>query len=46
MEMGLSQADAARNLNVSRSVVKRLWNQFQILRKWKKLNETQTKHFF
>lgn len=29
MEMGLSQADAARRLNVSRSVVKRLWDQFQ-----------------
>ncbi|GFT31066.1 transposable element Tcb2 transposase [Trichonephila clavipes] len=29
MEMGLSQADAARRLNVSRSVVQRLWNQYQ-----------------
>ncbi|GFX46122.1 paired domain-containing protein [Trichonephila clavipes] len=29
MEMGLSQADAARLLNVSRSVVHRLWNQYQ-----------------
>ena len=29
MEMGLSQADAARCLNVSRSVVHRIWNQFQ-----------------
>ncbi|GFW51388.1 HTH_Tnp_Tc3_2 domain-containing protein [Trichonephila clavipes] len=29
MEMGLSQADAARRLNVSRSVVKRLWDQYQ-----------------
>ena len=29
MEMGLSQADAARRLNVSRSVVQRLWDQFQ-----------------
>ena len=29
METGLSQADAARRLNVSRSVVQRLWNQFQ-----------------
>ncbi|GFY02917.1 uncharacterized protein TNCV_3507971 [Trichonephila clavipes] len=28
MEMGLSQADAARRLNVSRSVVQRLWDQF------------------
>ncbi|GFW77830.1 HTH_Tnp_Tc3_2 domain-containing protein [Trichonephila clavipes] len=27
--MGLSQADAARHLNVSRSVVHRLWNQYQ-----------------
>ncbi|GFX23854.1 hypothetical protein TNCV_1788851 [Trichonephila clavipes] len=27
--MGLSQADAARRLNVSRSVVHRLWNQYQ-----------------
>ncbi|GFW25250.1 transposable element Tcb2 transposase [Trichonephila clavipes] len=29
MEMGLSQADAARRLNVSRSVVRRLWDQYQ-----------------
>ena len=29
MEMGLSQADAARRLNVSRSVVHRIWNQYQ-----------------
>ncbi|GFU63185.1 transposable element Tcb2 transposase [Trichonephila clavipes] len=29
MEMGLSQADAARRLNVSRSVVQRLWDQYQ-----------------
>ncbi|GFW42697.1 transposable element Tcb2 transposase [Trichonephila clavipes] len=29
MEMGLSQADAARRLNVSRSVVQRVWNQYQ-----------------
>ncbi|GFY10822.1 transposable element Tcb2 transposase [Trichonephila clavipes] len=29
MEMGLSQADAARRLNVSRSVVQRLWNRYQ-----------------
>ncbi|GFW93511.1 uncharacterized protein TNCV_47141 [Trichonephila clavipes] len=29
MEMGLSQADAARRLNVSRSVVHRLWDQYQ-----------------
>ncbi|GFU34603.1 transposable element Tcb2 transposase [Trichonephila clavipes] len=29
MEMGLSQTDAARRLNVSRSVVQRLWNQYQ-----------------
>lgn len=29
MEMGLSQADAARRLDVSRSVVQRLWDQFQ-----------------
>ncbi|GFX63864.1 hypothetical protein TNCV_4345791 [Trichonephila clavipes] len=29
MEMGLSQADAARRLNVSRSVVHRLWNQHE-----------------
>ncbi|GBL84144.1 hypothetical protein AVEN_118556-1 [Araneus ventricosus] len=29
MEMGLSEADAARRLNVSRSVVQRLWNQYQ-----------------
>ncbi|GFV12591.1 transposable element Tcb2 transposase [Trichonephila clavipes] len=28
MEMGLSQADAARRLNVSRSVVQRLWDQY------------------
>ncbi|GFV94911.1 transposable element Tcb2 transposase [Trichonephila clavipes] len=29
MEMGLSQADVARRLNVSRSVVQRLWDQYQ-----------------
>ncbi|GFS62274.1 HTH_Tnp_Tc3_2 domain-containing protein [Trichonephila clavipes] len=29
MEMGLSQADAARRLNVSCSVVQRLWDQYQ-----------------
>ncbi|GFW81545.1 transposable element Tcb2 transposase [Trichonephila clavipes] len=29
MEMGFSQADAARRLNVSRSVVQRLWDQYQ-----------------
>ncbi|GBM29826.1 hypothetical protein AVEN_48275-1 [Araneus ventricosus] len=29
MEMGLSQADAAQRLNVSRSVVQRLWDQYQ-----------------
>ncbi|GFT36344.1 transposable element Tcb2 transposase [Trichonephila clavipes] len=29
MEMGLSQADAARRLSVSRSVVQRLWDQYQ-----------------
>ncbi|GFX95854.1 transposable element Tcb2 transposase [Trichonephila clavipes] len=29
MEMGLSQADVARRLNVSCSVVQRLWNQYQ-----------------
>ncbi|GFX38018.1 uncharacterized protein TNCV_3836171 [Trichonephila clavipes] len=29
IEMGLSQTDAARHLNVSRSVVHRLWNQYQ-----------------
>ncbi|GFX98007.1 transposable element Tcb2 transposase [Trichonephila clavipes] len=29
MEMGLSQADAATRLNVSRSVVQRLWDQYQ-----------------
>ncbi|GFT28119.1 transposable element Tc3 transposase [Trichonephila clavipes] len=29
MEMGLSQADAARRLNVSRSDVQRLWDQYQ-----------------
>ncbi|GFU14258.1 paired domain-containing protein [Trichonephila clavipes] len=29
MEMGLSEADAARRLNVSRSVVQRLWDQYQ-----------------
>ncbi|GFX29558.1 uncharacterized protein TNCV_4776301 [Trichonephila clavipes] len=29
MEMGLSQADAARRLNVSRSIVQRLWDQYQ-----------------
>ncbi|GFY22207.1 hypothetical protein TNCV_3298501 [Trichonephila clavipes] len=28
--MGLSQADAARRLNVSRSVVQRLWDQYTI----------------
>ncbi|GFV72144.1 transposable element Tc3 transposase [Trichonephila clavipes] len=28
MEMGLSQADVARRLNVSRSVVQRLWDQY------------------
>ncbi|GBM46695.1 hypothetical protein AVEN_244142-2-1, partial [Araneus ventricosus] len=28
LQMGLSQADAARRLNVSFSVVYRLWNQF------------------
>ncbi|GBN56056.1 hypothetical protein AVEN_24037-1 [Araneus ventricosus] len=28
-EMGLSQDDAARRLNVSRSVVQRLWDQYQ-----------------
>ncbi|GFS62561.1 HTH_Tnp_Tc3_2 domain-containing protein [Trichonephila clavipes] len=27
--MGLSQADAARRLNMSRSVVQRLWDQYQ-----------------
>ncbi|GFX67581.1 paired domain-containing protein [Trichonephila clavipes] len=27
--MGLPQADAARRLNVSRSVVQRLWDQYQ-----------------
>ncbi|GFT02831.1 transposable element Tc3 transposase [Trichonephila clavipes] len=32
MEMGFSQADAARCLNVSRSVVQRLWDQYQIRR--------------
>ncbi|GFY26018.1 uncharacterized protein TNCV_1917681 [Trichonephila clavipes] len=32
MEMGLSQADAARRLNVSRSVIQRLWDQYQIRR--------------
>ncbi|GFV43120.1 hypothetical protein TNCV_1410171 [Trichonephila clavipes] len=31
MEMGLSQADVARRLNVSRSVVQRLWDQYQFL---------------
>ena len=30
MKMGLLQADAARRLNVSRSVVQRLWNQLQV----------------
>ncbi|GFU00320.1 transposable element Tcb2 transposase [Trichonephila clavipes] len=29
MEMGLLQADVARRLNVSRSVVQRLWDQYQ-----------------
>jgi len=29
MEMGLSQAETARRLNVGRNVVHRLWNQFQ-----------------
>ncbi|GFV64867.1 uncharacterized protein TNCV_3847351 [Trichonephila clavipes] len=29
MEMGLSQADVAKRLNVSRSVVQRLWDQYQ-----------------
>ncbi|GFW83148.1 HTH_Tnp_Tc3_2 domain-containing protein [Trichonephila clavipes] len=29
MEMGLSEADPSRNLNVSLSVCKRLWNQYQ-----------------
>ncbi|GFX34503.1 transposable element Tcb2 transposase [Trichonephila clavipes] len=29
MEMGLSQADAARRLNVPRSVIQRLWDQYQ-----------------
>ncbi|GBM31663.1 hypothetical protein AVEN_101282-1 [Araneus ventricosus] len=29
MEMGLSQADAAKRHNVSRSVVQRLWDQYQ-----------------
>ncbi|GFT18403.1 transposable element Tcb2 transposase [Trichonephila clavipes] len=29
MEMGLSQTDAARRLNVSRSVVQRLWDEYQ-----------------
>ncbi|GFX01283.1 transposable element Tcb2 transposase [Trichonephila clavipes] len=29
MEMGLAQADVARRLNVSRSVVQRLWDQYQ-----------------
>ncbi|GFU48019.1 HTH_Tnp_Tc3_2 domain-containing protein [Trichonephila clavipes] len=29
MEMGLSQADVARRLKVSRSVVQRLWDQYQ-----------------
>ncbi|GFT58313.1 transposable element Tcb2 transposase [Trichonephila clavipes] len=29
MEMGLSQADTPRRLNVSRSVVQRLWDQYQ-----------------
>ncbi|GFW61853.1 uncharacterized protein TNCV_4668781 [Trichonephila clavipes] len=28
-EVGLSQADAARCLNMSRSVVHRFWNQYQ-----------------
>ncbi|GFU28876.1 paired domain-containing protein [Trichonephila clavipes] len=29
MEMGLSQDDATKRLNVSRSVIHRLWNQYQ-----------------
>lgn len=29
MKMGLAQADAARRLNVSRSVAQRLWDQFE-----------------
>ncbi|GBN40835.1 hypothetical protein AVEN_274479-1 [Araneus ventricosus] len=29
MEMDLSQADVARRLNVSRSVIQRLWDQYQ-----------------
>ncbi|GFU87168.1 HTH_Tnp_Tc3_2 domain-containing protein [Trichonephila clavipes] len=29
MEMGFSQADVARRLNVSRSFVQRLWDQYQ-----------------
>ncbi|GBN52489.1 hypothetical protein AVEN_178620-1 [Araneus ventricosus] len=29
MEMGLPQSDAAKRLNVSRSVVQRLWDQYQ-----------------
>ncbi|GFU22632.1 HTH_Tnp_Tc3_2 domain-containing protein [Trichonephila clavipes] len=29
MEMGLSQSDAARHLNVSRNVAQRLWDQYQ-----------------
>ncbi|GFY03737.1 uncharacterized protein TNCV_3666471 [Trichonephila clavipes] len=29
MDMGLSQADVARRLNVFRSVVQRLWDQYQ-----------------
>ncbi|GBN29792.1 hypothetical protein AVEN_136005-1 [Araneus ventricosus] len=29
MKMGLSQADAARRLNASRSVIQRLWDQYQ-----------------
>ncbi|GBN36915.1 hypothetical protein AVEN_87529-1 [Araneus ventricosus] len=29
IEMGLSQADATRRLNVSRSVAQRLWDQYQ-----------------
>ncbi|KFM71889.1 hypothetical protein X975_12123, partial [Stegodyphus mimosarum] len=29
MEIGMSQVNAARHLNVSRSVIHRLWNQFE-----------------